>query len=237
MLSRRPLRVSVLDAHEIDRAGISSVLGRFGQRITLVGDTCDADVILYGLLEQSGHDRDLDALIRGGSATVILLDWRTGTWHADAALSRGAHGHLCKTMTGEQLVASIERMHRDRERGDAAPNEDHVHPDVEEARLTPREVDMLSLITRGLTNQEIADRVFISINSVKTYIRSAYRKIGVARRAQAVCWGVEHGLDMVPDDSPAELHPLESVGTVSVGRVDPASGARPDADSGLLVTT
>ena len=52
---------------------------------------------------------------------------------------------------------------------------------------------MLALITQGLTNQEIADKAYISINSVKTYVRTAYRKIGVSRRAQAVSWGMDHG--------------------------------------------
>ena len=51
----------------------------------------------------------------------------------------------------------------------------------------------MALITQGLSNQEIADRVFVSINSVKSYIRYAYRKIGVERRSQAVVWAVENG--------------------------------------------
>ena len=52
---------------------------------------------------------------------------------------------------------------------------------------------MLTFITRGLTNEEIARRAFLSINTVKTYIRTAYRKIGVETRAQAVAWGYENG--------------------------------------------
>ena len=49
------------------------------------------------------------------------------------------------------------------------------------------------MITEGLSNQEIADRSFLSINSVKSYIRTGYRKIGVTSRSQAVLWGVQHG--------------------------------------------
>ena len=55
----------------------------------------------------------------------------------------------------------------------------------------------MALITQGLTNQQIADRAYLSINSVKTYIRAAYRKTGVERRSQAVLWGVAHGF--LPD--------------------------------------
>ena len=49
------------------------------------------------------------------------------------------------------------------------------------------------MITQGLGNGEIADRMFTSINTVKTYIRTAYRKIGVNSRTRAVLWGVDHG--------------------------------------------
>jgi len=68
-----------------------------------------------------------------------------------------------------------------------------------DAGLSAREVQVLALIAEGLTNQEIADRVFVSINSVKTYIRSAYRKIGVNSRSQAAVWGLQHGIVRRPD--------------------------------------
>jgi hypothetical protein len=56
---------------------------------------------------------------------------------------------------------------------------------------------VVALITRGLSNQEIAERAHISPNTIKSYIRSAYRKMGVERRTQAMLWGVTHGF--VPD--------------------------------------
>ena len=59
--------------------------------------------------------------------------------------------------------------------------------------LSAREAEVLVLIAQGLSNQEIADRAFLSINSVKTYVRSAYRKIGVERRTQAVIWATRNG--------------------------------------------
>jgi phosphoenolpyruvate carboxylase len=62
-----------------------------------------------------------------------------------------------------------------------------------EHALSAREAEVLALIAQGLSNQEIADRAFLSINSVKTYIRSAYRKIGVERRTQAVLWATQNG--------------------------------------------
>ena len=62
-----------------------------------------------------------------------------------------------------------------------------------DAGLSPREAEVIALITQGLSNQEIADRAFLAINTVKTSIRSAYRKIGVERRTQALMWALENG--------------------------------------------
>ena len=60
--------------------------------------------------------------------------------------------------------------------------------------LTARERETLAHIATGKSNDEIARQMEISLNSVKSYIRSAYRKLGVTRRSQAVIWGFQHGL-------------------------------------------
>ena len=59
------------------------------------------------------------------------------------------------------------------------------------------------MIAAGMSNQEIADRSFLSINSVKMYIRSTYRKIGVERRSQAVRWALENGFTATPGTAAA----------------------------------
>jgi DNA-binding CsgD family transcriptional regulator len=61
------------------------------------------------------------------------------------------------------------------------------------AGLSPRQAEILTLITQGLSNEQIADCTYLTINTVKTYIRHAYRKIGVQTRTQAVLWGVANG--------------------------------------------
>ncbi|WP_246060593.1 response regulator transcription factor [Nocardioides dongxiaopingii] len=68
-----------------------------------------------------------------------------------------------------------------------------VEPDPVED-LSERELQVLHLITNGRTNQEIVETLYLGMNTVKTYIRTAYRKIGVESRTQAVLWGVHHGL-------------------------------------------
>lgn len=75
--------------------------------------------------------------------------------------------------------------------------------------LSARESEVLALIAQGLSNQEVASRAYLSINSVKTYIRSAYRKIGVQRRSQAVLWAIRHGFN--PDETRSVLDPPAAV--------------------------
>ena len=59
--------------------------------------------------------------------------------------------------------------------------------------LTDREAEILALITQGKSNADVARLTFLSPNTVKSYIRSVYRKIDAGSRTQAVLWGVEHG--------------------------------------------
>ena len=62
------------------------------------------------------------------------------------------------------------------------------------ADLSPREIDVMRLIVNGYSNDEIARELYITINTVKTFIRTAYRKIGATKRTQAVIWGFTQGL-------------------------------------------
>jgi DNA-binding CsgD family transcriptional regulator len=78
--------------------------------------------------------------------------------------------------------------------------------------LTERETSVLELVGSGLTNQDIADRLYLSVNTIKTYIRSAYRKIGVTRRTEAVLWAVHHDLTSAPST------PSGALGSVGSGK-------------------
>lgn len=65
--------------------------------------------------------------------------------------------------------------------------------------FTPREGDVLRLIARGRTNQQISEELYLSVNSVKTLARRAYRTIGVTSRNEAIVWGISNGY--VSDDA------------------------------------
>lgn len=68
-----------------------------------------------------------------------------------------------------------------------------LHHGIDDPKLSEREGQMITLICQGVTNNEIASSCYLTINSVKSYIRHAYHKIGVDRRSQAIVWGARHG--------------------------------------------
>ena len=97
-------------------------------------------------------------------------------------------------MPHDALLAGIDSILGGKGPAACPPPLTSCHPEIALAGLTQREIDVLRLVARGLTNQEIAARLYLSLNTVKSYIRYGYRKIGAERRSQAVIWAERHGL-------------------------------------------
>jgi DNA-binding NarL/FixJ family response regulator len=144
-----------------------------------------------------GTGLDLKDFVRDSGAKVVIYSWNLDHRLIDEAIAGGAAGYLSKVLTGPEVVAALERIMA----GETVVLPGH-HESSEGAAgdwpgrrtgLTSREAEVIALITQGLSNEEIAARSYLSVNSIKTYIRSAYRKIGVTGRSQAVLWGVENG--------------------------------------------
>ena len=136
-------------------------------------------------------------LLRASSARFVLYTWNLDVAYVREALDRGVVACLSKSLPTDELVAALDKVAS----GDTLVSDDPgpEAPVVEpswpgrEHGLSPRESAVLALIAQGLSNREVAERAYLSINSVKTYIRFAYRKIGVQRRTQAVIWATNHG--------------------------------------------
>jgi DNA-binding NarL/FixJ family response regulator len=107
------------------------------------------------------------------------------------------HGYLSKTLPARDLVAAIEAVHAGQVAVSDAPPRSAAALGLDwpgrREGISDREAEILALITQGRSNAEIARITYLSPNTVKTYIRSVYRKIGVTSRTQAVLWGVRHG--------------------------------------------
>lgn len=160
------------------------------------------DVALYDAFAMPGiHNTDIDELLASEHVgTLVLYTWDATPHVIDEARRRGIAGVIAKSETGTELVEALHRAHAGEFVVSGVIDGVAADPDTvqswpgREAGLTAREAEVIGLITQGLSNQEIADRIYVSINSIKSYIRSAYRTMGVATRAQAVLWGVDHGL-------------------------------------------
>ena len=197
-----PLRLAIVDDYAVVIAGVASFLA--AERIEVVETGAskpvisDVDIVLFDTFAQiQGEGIDLEDFVRDSGAKVVVYSWNLRPELIEQAIAAGARGYLSKVLTGPQVVAALERVMR----GEIVilPGRSETSVDGagdwpgRSAGLTPREAEILALITQGLTNQDIATRAFLSINSVKTYIRTTYRKINVTRRSQAVLWGVENG--------------------------------------------
>ncbi len=206
MAPRSPIRVAIVNDYEIVVAGVASMLAPHADRVRVVELNAgvpvvsDVDVILYDTFGQvQGDGVDLEDLVRGNDAKVVIFSWNVQPELVERAILRGASGYLSKSMSGEEVVDAVEAVHageivRPVAEGVEEPAVVGGWPG-RETGLTAREAEVLALITQGLSNQEIAERSYLSINSVKTYIRTAYRKIGVTRRSQAVGWGMRNGFE------------------------------------------
>ena len=157
------------------------------------------DVVMYDSFAQPESDQaELRGLLENPRAKkVVVYTWNFHPDLVDGAQQQGVHGYLSKTLPARELVASLERIHAgemvisDPPRR-ASPASGLDWPGRNEG-ITDRESEILALITQGKSNAEVAQLTYLSPNTVKSYIRSIYRKIGASSRTQAVLWGVDHG--------------------------------------------
>ena len=223
---KRPIRLAIVDDYAVVIAGVAAFLA--DERIDVVETGAslpiitDVDIVLYDTFGQvQGDGIDLEDFVRDSGAKVVIYSWNLQPELIERAVEGGASGYLSKVLSGPEIVEALERIMLDEIVVLIGDHETSVDGAGDwpgrSAGLSPREAEIVALITQGLSNQEIADRAYLSINSVKTYIRSAYRKMGVERRAQAAVWGVAHGFQ--PD---------------TVRTIDPALRLRPPA--GLRAT-
>jgi two-component system, NarL family, response regulator LiaR len=201
--SQSRVRVAINDDYEIVVAGVAAALAPYADRIDVVEldsnepTVADVDIILYDTFGQDqGGDIDIAGLAVAGHPKIVVFTWNVQRELVDGAIGAGAAGYLWKGMPAAEVVEALEAVHAGETvtpAVDARPEPDTGAWPGRDLGLSAREAEIIALITQGLTNQEIAAKVYLSINSVKTYIRTAYRKMGVQRRSQAVAWGLNHG--------------------------------------------
>ena len=214
----RPVRVLLVDDHEVVRQGLTAMLARYAQRIRIVGEAENAeqaerlalnlqpDVVLCDvrLGGASGLDVCKHLATRLPSARVVMLSVHDEPQYLYQALRAGAAGYLLKRVRGEELASQIERAAAGETVIDAAlAGRVALHAARLDSGefwsgaamgLTQRESEVLELIVAGLSNRAIASKLLLGEETVKTHLRGLYRKLDVNDRAGAVTVALREGL-------------------------------------------
>lgn len=200
-----PVRIALIDDYDVVVIGLAHMFDAYADRIVIaeidtnVPTNDCVDIALYDTFAQPEADQnDFTILVDHPHARrAVIYTWN---FHPDlvaTATERGASGYLSKTLPAHALVAALEDINAGHvvispDPGKTRPAVGLDWPGRSEG-LTNREAEILALITQGKSNADVAALTYLSANTIKAYIRSAYRKIGVASRTQAVLWGIDHG--------------------------------------------
>jgi DNA-binding NarL/FixJ family response regulator len=203
--SSTPITVALVDDYDVVLLGVAQMLDQYRDRVIVAEIDANksvddvVDIVLYDSFAQPESDHEeIRVLIENPSARrVVVYTWNFHPDLVETARQQGVHGYLSKTLPARDLVAALEAVHAGeivvsdppaRARSSSGLN----WPGRGEG-LTDRESEILALITQGKSNADVARLTFLSPNTVKSYIRTIYRKINVGSRTQAVLWGVDNG--------------------------------------------
>jgi two-component system response regulator DevR len=205
------IRVFLLDDHEIVRRGIADVLEE-QPGIVVVGEAATAGEALRRIPAARPHVAVLDARLPDGSGIDVCRDIRSSapevrclilTSYDDndalfAAVMAGAAGYLLKEVRGTSLIDAVRQVAAGKSLLDPAVTgrlltrlREGAPQDARLASLTDREREILGLITDGMTNRQIGERLFLAEKTVKNYVSGLLAKLGMQRRTQAAVYGSE----------------------------------------------
>ena len=205
MAASSPITVALVDDYDVVLLGVAHMFDQYRDRIVIAEIDANkplsdaVDIALYDSFAQPESDHEeIGVLVRSPQARrVVVYTWNFHPDLIESARKQGAHGYLSKTLPARDLVAAIEAVHAGElvvsEPPPRARTTSGLNWPGRREGLTDREAEILALITQGKSNAEVAALAYLSPNTVKSYIRSIYRKIDVGSRTQAVLWGVANG--------------------------------------------
>ena len=208
-----PITVVIIDDHEIVRHGLVSLFNDSDIRVAGQGADDDEAVKLARrhqpsvlLLDVRLGGRDgIGAIkrIRAAAAEtrVVMLSAFDNATHVARAIAAGAHDYLLKTATREELIDAVTAAavgappsRRGELRRIAGTLARRPPPPTTDIPLTTRETQVLRLVATGLSNQEIADSLGISVETVKEHVQNMLRKTALNDRTQAAVWAIRQGI-------------------------------------------
>ncbi len=206
MIKEVQIRVLSVDDHPLLREGLATIINNQPDML-LVAQASNAqeaiveyrkhkpDVTLMDLRlpDKSGIDAMIAVRAEFPQARVIMLTTFEGDVEVQRALEAGARGYLLKSMPPKELVEVIRQVHAGQKRIPprlAAQLAEHMSDED----LTSREIEVLNQIAGGNRNRDIAEKLFITEETVKVHIKHIMEKLGASDRTQAVAIGVRRGI-------------------------------------------
>jgi len=206
MSNKQSIRVFSVDDHPLLREGIATLVNNQPDMV-LAGEAStgaeaiqefkqhmpDVTLLDLRLPDMSGIDVLIAIRSEFPAARIVMLTTFEGDVEVQRALQAGARGYLLKNMPPVELLDVIRQVHDGKKR---IPPEiaSQLLEHLSDEGLTGREVEVLREVADGNRNREIAERLFISEETVKVHIKHIMEKLGAADRTQAVAIGVRRGI-------------------------------------------
>lgn len=206
MHSPTPIRLLTVDDHDLVRKGLAAILSiEPGIQLVAEAATGNEAVRLYRqhqpdvtlmdlrLPDQSGIETTRQIRAEFPEAKILVLTSYDGDQDIYRALEAGVRGYLLKEMVHTEVIRAINIVHSGKR---------FIPPEVSqqlngffpEVALTPREIEVLSLVARGFGNKEVADVLGTAAGTVKAHVQSILSKLGAKDRTHAVTIALERGI-------------------------------------------